>query len=150
MAFSGENVLIRLKQGGKRLEIAALAEIDFLASSLLKFAGVDKRAELAAAVLTPVNGQAAGYKLARGVATPTGGSDTIATGLATVVSVVLALEDEPTLTHMFSQGDIGDQAGSPAAGSFILTSSKPTTSTDVTPIAATTPFSPVNWVAIGT
>lgn len=97
-----------------------------------------------------VDGVASGYKLARGVNTPTGGSDTIAAGLATVVAVAVALEDEPTLTHMFSQADIGDQAGSPAAGSFILTSSKPTGAADVTPVAATTPWSPVNWVAIGT
>lgn len=97
-----------------------------------------------------VLGVADGYKVARGITTPTGGSDTIATGLATVVAVVLALEDEPTLTHMWSQGDVGDQAGAPAAGSFILTSSKPTGAADVTPIAATTPWSPVNWVAIGT
>lgn len=97
-----------------------------------------------------VDGIAAGYKLARGVATPTGGSDTVASGLATVVAVATALEDEPTLTHMWSQADIGDQAGAPAAGSFILTSSKPTGAGDVTPIASTTPFSPVNWVAIGT
>lgn len=97
-----------------------------------------------------VDGIASGYKLARGVSTPTGGSDTIATTLATVVAVAVALEDEPTLTHMWSQADIGDQAGSPAAGSFILTSSKPTATGNVTPIASTTPFSPVNWVAIGT
>lgn len=146
MAFTGENVKIRMKQGGDALELASGAEIDFLAGALLKFAGVDNRAALA----TAVAGLTIGMKLARGITTPTGGSDTIVTGLATVVSVVVSLEDEPTLTHMFSQSDIGDQAGSPAAGSFILTSSKPTGAADVTPVAATTPWSPINWIAIGT
>ena len=93
---------------------------------------------------------AAGYKVARGIDTPTSGSITVVTGLATVVAVVVNLNDAPTLTHMFSQGDIGDQAGSPAAGAFLLVSQKPTAVNDVTPIAATTPWGDVAWIAIGT
>lgn len=93
---------------------------------------------------------AAGYKLARGIDTPTSGSITVVSGLATIVAVVVQLQDAPTLTHMFSQGDIGDQAGSPAAGSFLLVSQKPTGSGDVTPIAATTPWGDVAWIAVGT
>ena len=118
-----------------------------VAADLTKLADVT----VSAAIINLLTqGVAGAYKIARGVDTPTGGSDTIAAGLATVVAVVVSLEDEPTLTHMWSQGDAGDQAGSPAAGSFILTSSKPTGSGDVSPVAATTPWSPVHWIAVGT
>lgn len=97
-----------------------------------------------------LQGVAAGYKLARGTVTPTSGSHTVATGLATVVAAVACLKGAPTLTHMFVAADIGDQAGAPAAGSILIKSYKPTTSGDVTPIAATTPWSAVDWIAIGT
>ncbi len=89
-------------------------------------------------------------KVARGTATPGTASDTIVSGLATVVAVVVSLKGAPSLTHFISAGDIGDQAGTPAAGSFLLKSYKPTGSGDVTPIAATTPWSAVDWIAIGT
>lgn len=95
-------------------------------------------------------GVAAGYKIARGTHTPTTGSDTVVTGLTTVVAAVASLKDAPSLTHMFVAADIGDQAGSPAAGSILIKSYKPTSSTDVTPIAATTPWGDVDWIAIGT
>ena len=65
-------------------------------------------------------------------------------------AVVVSLKGAPSLTHFISAGDIGDQAGTPAAGSFLLKSYKPTGSGDVTPIAATTPWSAVDWIAIGT
>ena len=99
---------------------------------------------------TALAGVATGYKIARGTATPTTGSDTIVSGLATVVAVVVSLKGAPSLTHFMSAGDIGDQAGTPAAGSFLLKSYKPTGSGDVTPSAATTPWGAVDWIAIGT
>lgn len=95
-------------------------------------------------------GVAAGYKVARGSTTPVSSSDTVATGLATVVAVVVQFKGAPTLTHMFNAGDIGDQAGTPAAGSFLLKSYKPTASGDVTPTASSTPWAAVDWFAIGT
>lgn len=95
-------------------------------------------------------GVAAGYKIARGSTTPVSSSDTVVTGLATVVAVFVSFKGAPTLTHMFNAGDIGDQAGTPAAGSFLLKSYKPTASGDVTPTASSTPWAAVDWVAIGT
>ena len=149
MAREGENVLIRFKQGGAALEFASGAQIDFLAGALVEFAGVDKRAALAAATATPVAGVAAGYMLARGVITPTDGADTVVTGLTTVVAAIAQLVATPILTHMFSSATIGDQSGAPAAGSIIIVHRSPTTSTNVTPIDAATTFVDVAWIAIG-
>ena len=95
-------------------------------------------------------GVAAGYKVARGTVTPTSASHTVVTGLTTVVAAVASLKGAPTLTHMFTAADIGDQAGTPAAGSILVKSYKPTGVADVTPIAATTPWSAVDWICIGT
>ena len=116
---------------------------------ILKVAGV-QIVPTGAQINLLTQGVAAGYKMARGVTTPTSGSEAVVTGLATVVAVVVSLRDAPTLTHMFVSGSIGDQAGSPAAGSFTLVSEKPTGTGDVTPIAATTPWGAVNWIALGT
>jgi hypothetical protein len=44
---------------------------------------------------------------------------------------------------------IGDQAGSPASGSFLLKTWKNTGGTDPTPAVATTFSKKVNWIAIG-
>ena len=95
-------------------------------------------------------GVAAGYKVARGTVTPTSGSHTVVTGLTAVVAAVASLKGAPSLTHMFTASDIGDQAGTPAAGSILIKSYKPTGVADVTPIAATTPWSAVDWICIGT
>ena len=92
----------------------------------------------------------AGYKIARGTVTPTSASHTVVTGLATVVAAVTSLKGAPTLTHLITAGDIGDQAGAPAAGSILINSYKPTSAADGTPIAATTPWGAVDWIAIGT
>lgn len=99
-----------------------------------------------------VAGVAAGYKIARGVHQQAAASDTVVTGLATVVAVVASWRDAPTLKQMFVTASIGDQAGSPAAGSILINTYKPTASGDVTPTAATD-FSDnlsINWIAIGT
>jgi len=95
-------------------------------------------------------GVAAGYKIARGTVTPTSASHTVATGLATVVAAVASLKGAPSLTHMITAADIGDQAGAPVAGSILINSYKPTGAADVTPVAATTPWGAVDWIAIGT
>ena len=97
-----------------------------------------------------VAGVAAGYKLARGTLTPDATPKTVVSGLATVVAVIVSLKGAPTMTHMWTQGDIGDQSGSPAAGSFLVTTTKPTAVDNVTPTAASTPWGAVDWVAIGT
>ena len=95
-------------------------------------------------------GVAAGYKTARGTLAPVSGSDTVVTGLATVVAAVASLKGAPTLTCMFVAADIGNQTGAPAAGSIYIKTYKPTAVNDVTPIAATTPWSAIDWIAIGT
>ena len=69
---------------------------------------------------------------------------------ATLVAAVAVARTAPTLTHMFTSVDLGDQAGTPAAGSIIVRSQKPTAANDVTPIDATTPWRVVDWIAIGT
>ena len=97
-----------------------------------------------------VQGVAAGYKIARGTITPVSESDTVVTGLATVVAAVASLKGAPTLTCMFVAADIGNQAGAPAAGSIYIKTYKPTGAADVTPIASTTPWSAIDWIAIGT
>lgn len=96
-----------------------------------------------------VAGIAAGYKIARGVAAVTG-SATVVTGLATVVAVVATAAADASLANGIEvTATIGDQAGSPAAGSVILKAWKPTASGDVTPIASAAEVS-INWIAIGT
>jgi len=145
MAYKGENVKIRKKQGGSAVEVASGGSFDFLTGSLVKFAGTDKRATLLAAVA----GVAGGYKIARGVITPTDGTDTVVTGLTTVVAAVANLVATPTLTHMWSDATIGNQSGAPAAGSIRVVNRKPTTSGNVAPVDATTPWVDVAWIAIG-
>jgi predicted RecA/RadA family phage recombinase len=96
-----------------------------------------------------VAGVAEGYKLARGVASITG-SGTVVTGLATVVAIVATMQADASLSNGIEvTATIGDQAGTPAAGSVILKVWKPTAANDVTPIASAAAVS-VNWVAIGT
>lgn len=97
-----------------------------------------------------IQGLDAGYKIARGQATTATASDTVVTGLATVVAVVANLESAPVIGCDRGTGAIGDQAGTPAAGSILIQTWKPTASGDATPIAATTFSKKVNWIAIGT
>lgn len=96
-------------------------------------------------------GVAAGYRVARGEHTQVAASDTVVTGLTTVVAVVASPRTR-TVKQLFINASPGDQAGTPAAGSILITSQKPTAVNDVTPTAATD-FSDnivVDWVAIGT
>ncbi len=98
-----------------------------------------------------VNGVAGGYKLARGEHQQATASDTVVTGLATVIAVVITPRTR-TVKQLFFNASVGDQAGTPAAGSVLITSQKPTAVDNVTPTAATdfTDNIKVNWVAIGT
>lgn len=102
------------------------------------------------AVASPVNGVAAGYKIARGQQTTVAAADTVVTGLATVVAVVASLDSDPVDDPFMCSATIGDQAGSPAAGSIIIKTWKNTGGTDPTPAAATTFSKKVNWIAVGT
>ncbi len=130
------------------LKIGTGGAIDFNGGEL-RIGGVKVTASAAALnlVLAAVT---AGKKVAFGQATTASASDTIVTGLATVVAAVAVLDDAPSVATLFVSCSIGDQAGAPAAGSILLKSWKPTDVNDVTPIAATSFSKKVNWIAIGT
>jgi len=133
-----EQALVGRKTGGA---IAALAGAD----ALLAMGIVPTLAK----INLLAQGVAADYKIARGTVTPASATETVVTGLATVVAVVASLKGAPTLTHLLVAGDVGNQAGAPAAGSIYIKSYKPTAAADVTPIAATTPWGAVDWIAVG-
>ncbi len=90
-----------------------------------------------------------GKKVAFGTTTPTDGNITVATGLSNVDSVVASFDGDPVITCLYCHATVGDQAGSPAAGSVNIITEKPTAVDNATPIAATTPFVDVNWIAVG-
>jgi len=98
-----------------------------------------------------VQGVASGYKIARGVHTQVAAEDTVATGLATVVAVVVAFGGAPTVKQLFCSGSIGDQSAAPVAGSVLISTYKPTAVNDVTPTAATdfTDNVKIAWIALG-
>lgn len=152
----GQNALNYSEQGGAReviggsLDVVSGGEIDVEAGGAFKIGGTDKTAALLATVAGPVAGVAAGYKMARGIATIDAASKDIVTGLSTVVAAVVSMVGDPTMTHMSSSVTVGDQAGAPAAGSIRIKSWKPTAVDDCTPIAATDVFGNVSWIAIGT
>lgn len=108
---------------------------------------------LATATISTLNaavaGVAAGYKIARGQHTTVSATDTVVTGLATVVSVVATLDADPGDDPFLVSATIGDQTGTPAAGSVIIKTWKHD-GTDPTPTAASTFSKKVNWIAVGT
>ncbi len=87
--------------------------------------------------------------VAVGQSTTAAASDTVATGLKGLTGVVATLNDDPVAGCQFVTASIGDQAGSPAAGSFLLKTWKATAAGDTTLIAATTFSKKVNWIAYG-
>lgn len=92
------------------------------------------------------NGQSGPLRTIAGQITTVTASDTVVTGLNHVVSVVASLEDAPVTGCETAGGAIGDQAGSPAAGSVLI---KTWMTLGGTPAAATTFGKKVNWVALG-
>ncbi len=99
-------------------------------------------------VLEP-NHKGVGLKMAYGQQTTVAASDTVVTGLTKVLIAVASLEDAPVIGCSQAQACIGDQAGTPAAGSVLIKTFKPTSNADPTPVAATTFTKKVNWVAWG-
>lgn len=132
--------------GGDKQVVASGGEIDIETGGAIKVGGVDKTSALGGAIA----GIAAGYKIARGQFTTVSASDTVVTGLATVIAVIASLDSDPLDDPFMCSASIGDQAGAPAAGSILLKTWKNTTGTDPTPLAATTFAKKVNWLAIGT
>lgn len=100
------------------------------------------------ATMSGVAGAASGYKIARGVASITGSGD-VSTGLSTVVAVICTSQSDISAVNLGVSATVGDQAGSPAAGSIRIKVWKATSVNNVTMIAATSAMD-INWLAIGT
>lgn len=92
----------------------------------------------------------ASYKVASGRLTTVTAADTVVTGLSTVTSVQATLDSDPVDDPFMCSATIGDQAGTPAAGSVIIKTWQNTTGLDPTPTAATTFSKKVSWLALGT
>ncbi len=88
-------------------------------------------------------------KMAHGTHTTVAGVDTLVTGLGSIVACVVTPNDDPIDAAMFVTCDIGDQAGSPAAGSVLINSWMITSNADVSLKIATTFSKDVNWIAFG-
>ncbi len=101
-------------------------------------------------IAAPISGLSAGLRIAAGQQTTVAASDTVVTGLTTVVAAVATLDSDPVDDPMLVTCSIGDQNGAPAAGSILIKTWKNTAGNDPTPVAATTFSKKVNWIAIGT
>lgn len=118
-------------------------EVDLAMLAAGLFAGTRQQ------LTSPIQGVAAGYKVARGEVTLDGGNPTpIVTGLASVVACTVALKaaatpgDDPTSFSV-------DYGGAVAAGTVNLYAYK-TDGTDPTLVASTNAAAVVSWIAIGT
>lgn len=110
------------------------------------FAAADTADTTGQVLLDPPAG---GPRIACGQHTTITAADTIATGLATVLSVVASYETDPADPNTYVSAQTGDQAGAPAAGSVIIKTWMQN-GTDPTPVAANAFGKKVNWIAIGT
>src|SRR4051812_19383288 len=84
-----------------------------------------------------------GYRVASGQLTTATASDTVVTGLTTVLSCVACMDDAPIVATEVASASKGDQAGTPAAGSILVQTWK---TMGGTPVAATTFSLKVNWI----
>ena len=91
------------------------------------------------------NDQRGDLKLAYGNHTNVAASDTVSTVLSVVLAVVVSLKDDPAASADVAlvSADVGDQAGTPAAGSFLLKS------WEVDTTVATTFGEEISWIAVG-
>ncbi len=140
-----QNVKVGTEQGGARGFVKSGGVLDIESGGALKIAGVDKTAQLSSALAST----AVGKKFVCGQMTTATATDTVATGLATVVACGVTEDSDPIDDPEWFTATIGDQAGSPAAGSIIIKGWKNTGGTDPTPAAATTFGKKVNWWAYG-
>jgi hypothetical protein len=88
-------------------------------------------------------------RIASGQHVTVAASDTVPTGLTKVVAAFAVLDDNPVAGAQNALASIGNQAGTPAAGSILIKTWKATAAGDTAQIAATTFSKKVNWVAIG-
>lgn len=91
-----------------------------------------------------VEGVGSGKKIVFGTVTPTSANTSVELGnrLASIDAVIVGLQNPPTLTHMWSSAGF-------SGTTVTILNRKPVGSGDVTPANATTPFSPVFYIAIG-
>jgi hypothetical protein len=82
-------------------------------------------------------------------ATTVSASDTIVTGLSKVLVAFANLDSAPVLTCDRATASIGDQAGTPVAGSVLLQTWMPTSNANPTPVPATAFGKKVNLVVWG-
>ncbi len=85
--------------------------------------------------------------VARGRAVTATAADTIVTGLGALAMVVVSFDSDPVDNPEYVSATIGDQAGAPAAGSFILKTWQNTSGNDPTPVAASVFAKKVSWIA---
>lgn len=99
----------------------------------------------------PGNDNLAGVKGGRvtfGQHTTVAASDTVVTGLAVVIAAGASLDSDPGDDPEAVSVSVGDQAGTPAAGSILIKTWK-NSGTDPTPTAASTFSKKVNYWAFG-
>lgn len=140
----------RQESGGDKWAIGSGGILDIESGGALKIGGVDKTAALGAAIATPLAAVAAGNKFIGGQLTTASATDTVVTGLATVIACGATYDDDPGDANMFVSATIGNQSGAPAAGSIIVKTWKSADGADPTPVAATGFSKKVNWWAYGT
>jgi len=86
--------------------------------------------------------QLSGERLAHGSFTPTAASTAIATGLESIRAAVVGFGGLPTQTHIITYCTW-------SGATLTVVCLKPTAVNDVTLIDATTPWSVVEWFAVG-
>jgi hypothetical protein len=92
---------------------------------------------------------AGNLRIAYGQHTTATASDTVVTGLSKVLTAVVQFDGAPVIGANHVRAALGDQAGTPASGSILIVSSKPTAVDNATPTAATTFSIKTNWFAVG-
>lgn len=134
----------RMEGQGGIWAIGSGGVINIESGGQLQVGGTDKTSALSAAVTAPVNGIAAGYKIARGE-TALGGTNptNITTGLTTIIACTATVKkttaptSEETITYTTSSGTLSLYVWQP-------------TSTAVTTLVASPSTATVGWICIGT
>lgn len=134
-AWAQANVPIYTDQGGAVTHIGPGGTLDVESGGVLN---------IKAGGQLQVGGIA--QKTAGAQATTLTASDTVITGLSTVNSCVASMDAAPTTDPEIATCSVGNQTGSPAAGSILIQTWK---TLGGTPAAATTFSKKVNWVAFG-
>jgi len=96
----------------------------------------------ATAINNLIQGAGTGYKIKEGTVTVTGTAEVV-TGLNKVYNVIAVIQSDISLNAMFVSA-----MPSATAGRITIKVWKPTSATDITPVASTTATT-VGWIAIG-